>query len=162
MAARDIIVITILLFSFAIGFFVINYMMNTTLDAITSISVINESSGSVTAFEGINTLMGKLDYIILGLLIGFIMTVVISSWFIPSNPLFVFFYFLVTIVIVSVSAILSNVWESITQSGQFGTTLVQFPVSNHLMLHLPVYVGIISFIGIVTMFAKPYFQERYS
>lgn len=162
MAARDLIVITVLLFAVVTGFFVINFIMTTTVNQMTAIPAINESDSAVTSLQGITTLMGRLDYIVLGLLIGFTLAVIVSSWFIPSNPLFVFFYFIVMIIIVSVSAILSNVWESISQSGQFGTTITSFPISNHLMLNLPVYVGIIAFIGIVTMFAKPYFQERYS
>jgi len=76
-----------------------------------------------------------------------------------SVILFMFVYFIVVVFSVFTSTILSNVWELMTGASVFGVTLGSFPLSNHLMLLLPYYIGVVGFIGIVVMFAKPYMLE---
>jgi lipoprotein signal peptidase len=55
-----------------------------------------------------------------------------------------------------VSAALSNVWESFSTKAIFVTDMVQFPISNNIMLNLPLYIAVIGVIALIVMFAKPY------
>ena len=158
MAASDVILIGILVFAAAIGLFAIYAAVNPVITSMQH-SAINESDTAVEVLEGTRTMLGKLDYLVMGVFIALILSLIITSWFIGGNPLFMFIYFIVIVLAVIVSAILSNVWETVSGASVFGTTLGSFPLSNHLMLLLPYYIGVIGFIGIVVMFAKPYLSE---
>lgn len=160
MASKDVLLVGVIIFAFALGFFVINYAMNTIVDDMVGISAINESNSTVQALQGVQGLMGRLDYIITGLFIGLVLALIITGWFIGGIPIFMFIYFIVVVIGVVVSTILSNVWETFTGSAVFGTTVNSFPIANNLMLNLPIYMAIVGFIGMVVMFAKPYFQNN--
>ena len=58
--ARDVILIGALLFVFGSAFFVLNFMMNTTVNQIVNIEAVNQSNTSVSAFQGITSVMNKL------------------------------------------------------------------------------------------------------
>ena len=157
MAARDVVLIGALVFTFAIGFFIIHFVMNTTVDSMISIGEINESDAAVSQFEGIKDMTDRLDYVVFGLFIGLVLALIITGWFVGGNPIFMFIYFIVVVIGTVVSFVLANVWETVSNSAQFGTTILSFPLSNNLMLNLPIYMAVVGFVGIVVMFAKPYF-----
>lgn len=158
MTASDVVLIGVLIFAAAIGLFAIFAAVTPTIDAMQH-SAINESSAAVDALDGVTTMLGKLDYLVMGVFLALVLSLIITSWFIGGNPLFMFIYFIVIVMAVVTSAILSNVWETVSGASVFGTTLGSFSISNHLMLLLPYYIGVIGFIGIVIMFAKPYLSE---
>jgi len=162
-SARDVLFIAVIIFGLAISFFVINYMMGETVERMVTIPAINESSSAVSALEGITTMTGRLDYVIFGVFLAMVLGLIITSWFIGGNPIFMFIYFIIVVITVVISTILANVWEEISQGAIaatiFGTsTLDAFPLTNNIMLYLPIYISIIGFIGIVVMFAKPAIQ----
>lgn len=160
MAVRDIMLIAALIFSFAIGFFIIHFVMGVTVEQMVANPVINESENAVTAISGITVVTGRLDYIVFGLFIGLILGLIVTGWFIGGNPIFMFAYFIVVVITVVCSTILSNVWEEVTQSSIFGVTVASFPISNNLLLNLPLYMSVIGIIGMVVMFAKPYIEGQ--
>lgn len=157
---RDVILIGALIFAFGVGFFILHFVGSTLVSRLSSISQINQSSHAITAFQGINTVVNRLDYVIFGIFIGLVLGVIITGWFIGGNPIFMFIYFLVLAIGVAFSTILANVWETLTTVSAFGTTINSFPITNNLLLNLPIYLAVIGFIGMVVMFAKPYFQQN--
>jgi len=157
MAARDILFIGVLLFTFGIGFFIIHFMMDTVVTEIVSIPALNATNASVDAWESIRTTTNRLDYVIFGLFIGLVLALIITSWFIGGNPIYMFIYFIIIIIAVVISTVLANTWETVSGMVVFGTTIVSFPITNNLLLKLPIYIAVVGFIGIITMFAKPYF-----
>lgn len=160
MAARDVLFIMVILFAIGIGFFIIYFVMNTVLDSMILTPELNETIGTVQAFQGTKTMLNRLDYVVFGLLIGLTLGLIITGWFIAGNPIFMFIYFIVIVMGTIVSTILSNVWESISQASAFGTTLAAFPITNFILLKLPFFVAALGFIGMTVMFAKPYFQQQ--
>ena len=156
MAARDILFIVVILFSFGVGFFAIHYMMNTTVDTMLGTTAINTSNATVTALETVKTTADRMDYILFGLFIGLVLSIIVTSWFIGGHPIFMFAYFVIATIAIILATIFANVWDDISNMVIFGTTLVHFPLTNHILVNLPLYIGIIAFIGMVTMFAKPY------
>ena len=161
MAARDVMLIAVLLFSLGLGFFILNFVVTTSIDHLTNTTAINESQQVVDAFDSAKVVVSKLDYLILTMFIGLVLGLIISGWFIGGNPLFMFIYFIVVTMVVTLSTVLANTWESVTQASIFGTTIAAMPVTNHLLLNLPYYIAVIGIIGLIVMFAKPYFQENY-
>lgn len=155
-SVMDVLLIGVIIFSFAIGFFILNYMMTVSVDKITNVSAVNDSAGAVSAFNSIKTLMGRLDYVVGGLFFGLVVALMVSGWYIGGNPIFMFLYFLIVVIGVVVSVILSNTWETVSQLPAFGTTVASFPIANHLLLYLPIYIAVIGGLGMLVMFAKPY------
>lgn len=157
MAARDLIVISIILFAIGIGFFVINYASNTVIDSMVGIAAINQSSATVAALQGVqDKAINRMDYLFLGLFVGLVLGLIITGWFIGTNPVFVFIYILVMVLSVVFSTVLASVWQNISQNITLTSSLTNFPITNHILGYLPMYMAIIGFIGVVVMFAKPY------
>jgi hypothetical protein len=159
MAARDIIVIMVVLFALGLGFFIMHFALNTTIDRMLSTPQINESNSTVTALQGSKTVTNRLDYVLFGVFIGLTLGLIITGYLIGSNPIFMFIYFLVVGIVVAISPILSNTWETVSTMSIFGVTLSYFPITNHIMLYLPIYMTIIGFIGFLAMFAKPFISK---
>ena len=157
-SVRDVILIVVLIASFGIGFFVINYAVSTTFNQMLLNPTINATPQTVTAIQGSQTAINRLDYVIFGLFVGLTLGLIISGYFLASYPIFAFVYFMVIVMGVVISAVLSNVWESVTTASIFGATAGNFPITNHLLTYLPYYAAVIGFIGLIAMFAKPYFE----
>lgn len=158
MSARDVILVGVLVFVFGTAFFIMNFVFNETVDDMLNIEVINQSEATAGSLEGIGNTLGRLDYLVFGLFIGLVLALIITAWFVGGNPIFMFIYFIVVVLGVVFSTIMSNVWETMSQASVFGSTVAEFSLTNNLILNLPVYMSVIGFIGLVVMFAKPYFQ----
>lgn len=159
MAGRDILFIGVMIFAVAIAFFVIHFSMTTVVDEMLSNEATNSSASAVTSFNAVKDVTNKLDYVIFSLFIGLTLALIITGWFISGIPIFMGVYFIVVLIGVVLSTIMANVWEDTTQMTIFGSTITHFPITNNLLLNLPIYLSIIGVIGLVVMFAKPYFQN---
>jgi len=135
-----------------VGYFTFN-RMNTLLLAN---SVMNSTQASRDALGSITTTTSKYDYFVLAVFIGFVLAILISSWFIGGNPLFMILYFVVLVGCVVGSMFLSNIWEEVTQKAIWGATITGFPITNHLITYMPVYIAVVGFLGMIAMFGKPY------
>lgn len=157
MAARDIIVVGIILFVFAMAFFVIKFTADTAITSLVAIPQINQSTATVTALQGSQTnVNNRLDGLFFGVFIGLVIAMIITSWFVGANPIFLFIYFIIALISVVTSTVFADTWQSITQASVFGTTISTMPLTNHIISYLPIYLTVLSFIGIIVMYAKPY------
>lgn len=155
MSATDVLFIAAAVTFLAIGFFVIHYVIGEVTDNITSNPVVNSSTASVNAFNSMKTVSNRLDYIIFALFLGLSLALVVSGYFVYGYPIFMFIYIIVCMLATVLSAVFSNIWEQFTTTPLLNSSLTSFPITNNLMGYLPLYIGIVSFIGIVVMFAKP-------
>lgn len=160
MAARDVVMIAVVVFTFAIAFLAGHYALNQGLSRMINTTQINETPEAVAALQDAQDLTSRFDYIVFALFIGLGLALIITGWFIGGNPIFAAIYFLVIVIAVVLSAIFANVWETVTQTATFGSTLSSFPLTNNLLLLLPIYIAVVGFIGLVVMFAKPYIQQE--
>lgn len=156
MAAEDIVVIAVVLMLAGVGVFIVGYVGSTAATSIAAQPVVNESSYAVTAFNALDSATQRFDILFLAVFIGLTLGLIILSWFVPTHPIFYIAYFLVIIVAVIVSAIMANVWELVANHSALVAMLLQFPITNHVLTNLPIYIAVIGFTGITTMFAKPY------
>ena len=156
MAVRDVLLIGVMLFAFGLGFFIIHYAMNTTVNSMLDISVINSSNGTVTALESIEETTNRLDYILFAVFMALVLGLIITGFLVGGHPIFMFVYLLVIIIGVVISALLANIWSEVTAAAVFGTTVSHFPITNSILTSLPLYLVVVGFIGMIAMFAKPY------
>lgn len=158
MASRDVLLAGVIIFALAIGFFVIYNVTHIVTDQMIGMSAINQSAAAVEALQGSQRVSGQMDYVIFGVFIGLVLAIIITGWFIGGNPIFMAIYFFISVLAVVISTVFANTWETVSQASIFGTDVAAFPITNNLMLNLPIYMAVISFLGLVVMFAKPYFM----
>lgn len=156
-SARDVILIGILVFMVGIGLFVVNFVTNTAVDAMVAVPLINSSTEARQAFTDTQDVANdRLDYVVFGLFIGLIFGFIIAGYFVGGEPIFMFFYFILTVIGVIVSMVLANTWNTVTTLPVFGTIAVDnMPITNNLMTYLPLYTTVIGILGTILMFIKP-------
>lgn len=160
MSLTDVAITVVIIFALAIAFFGTHFMLGQTVDRIVNVTVINESNKSAAAFSSVKTLTNKFDYLLFITFMGLALLILISGWFIAGNPIMMFIYFIVNVIIVVISTFLANTWEYVTQASIFGLTINNFPITNHIMLYLPYYTVGLAFLGMVVMFGKPFVTGR--
>ena len=118
---------------------------------------INSTNDEINnAFDsGVNVSKNSLTTVWLIVFVGLLIGLMVTSYMMPTNPIFVpvFIIMLITSVIVGVA--LSNTYEQIYNEATFNSisttqTLVYFVMSN-----LPYLAFIVGIIGIIVTFAKP-------
>lgn len=159
-SARDIILITVLVFAMAIGTFVAHFMTNTAADEMLKIDQINSSEKTVEALEAYKSTSARYDQIVFGVFIGLCLALMITSWFVGGNPIFMFIYFIIVVIGVAVSAIKANTWEQVSQASIFGNTVTAFPLTNNLMSYWPVYIAVVGLVGLIVMFGKAFIMPE--
>lgn len=157
-SAQDVLLIGVLLFAFGIGFLVLHFVGTQIYDGLLANSQIQLSDATVDVFTAAKTQLAKLDLFFLAVFIGLVLALIITSWFISTNPLFMSLYVIIIIIGVVVSMGLSNAWESASQRPIFVSSLSAIPVTNHVMSYLPYYIAVVGMIGCIVLFAKPGFR----
>ena len=147
----------VILFVMAIVFLTVKYSYSEVVNRIINNTVVNSSTESVRAFTNTRDLTNRYDYIMFILLMGFTLSIFVIAWFSSGHPLFAFVYFIALVLLIAVSAVLSFVWETITDLNMFATTASTFPITNLILDNFPVYIVIMGFVGMLIMFAKPMF-----
>lgn len=159
-SARDVILIIIVLFVMSIGTFAIHFMFNNTLDKMLEVPIINSSNSTREVLQAGQNISNRFDYIIFSIFIGMILALMITSWFIGGNPIFMFIYFLFIIIGTVLSAVFSNIWSDVATSSVFGANIIHFPLTNYILTWLPIYSAVIGILGLIIMFAKPFIAQE--
>jgi len=98
-----------------------------------------------------NTL-STLWYIMFG---GLLLGLLVTSWFIPSQPVFVPIFLVLLVITVIVGVAMSNVYEALYEVTQFSQIATTQSSIFFVMSNLPYVALIIGLIGLVVTFAKP-------
>ena len=158
MAAQDVVLVGVIIFALSLAFFASHFVVNTMYDSLLNNTVMNSSESVREVLQAGKASTNQMDYVIFGVFIALVLGIIISGWFIGGNTLFSVLYFFVWVIATFLSAIFSNTWQSISAASIFGSTVAAFPITNNIMTSLPIYVVVVGFLGIIAMFAKPYFQ----
>ena len=130
------------------------------LAAFSAVPAVNASGQASQVLTTTSNQLDKMDWGLFAIFLGLLLAMLITSWLVPTHPIFIVGYILIAIVGVILSSILSNVWEMIADTLTLGGSVVaHFPIMNFLMLRYPIFVTVTAFIGLVVMFAKPQVQE---
>lgn len=153
--ARDVILIGILIFSLGLVFFISKFAINKITDDLLINPYVNATSESREVLQSTKDVTDRADYVIVGVFFGFILMLIIASWFVGGHPIFMIFYFIIIVISALTGAILANAWEEMTEQAVFENLILTFPMTNHIILSLPIYISIVGMIGIIIMFSKP-------
>lgn len=154
-SALDVLLMAVLIFGFVLGFVIVHKAVNTTADLMMDNPEIN-STDFVGVMEDTKALSNRLDYVAFAIFMGFIISLIITSFLVSGNPIFMFIFLVVDIIIVVVASVLSFVWNEVITKATFADQLTAFPIMNHILDKLPFYIGIIALLSLAIMYAKPY------
>ena len=157
---QDVGVAMIFFFAAVIIFFIVTYSYGQVVDKLLLNPIFNSSADAVNVMQSSEDLTNRLDYVGVSLLFGLTLAIIITGWFIAGNQLFIIIYFIVLVLLIMTSAVLSYVWNVVSTKALFAPTLLKFPVSDFVLQNFPMFITIIGFIGMMVMFAKPYFGEQ--
>lgn len=106
---------------------------NTYQDSFNITKQSEQTTGGIGLFNSMSILI----------LLGLIIMTLVSAFFIQSHPVFFFISLIVLGVAVMLAVVYSNVYQTITEDTNFGSTASSFPVTNLLMQYLPFLIAII-------------------
>lgn len=89
------------------------------------------------------------------LMVGVIIMVGISLFYIKSHPGFFFISIIIFGIIILLSGIFSNVYQAVSTNEAFGTTSTNFNIQEFIFKYFPLVTLIIIAIGVIFMYAKP-------
>lgn len=159
-SARDVIFAAVIFFVIGIALFLSYFVQSKVKEGMLAVDEINQSNATVEALNDMDAVQAKFDYLMLAVFVGIAIGMVVVGWLIGGFPLFMVVYFFGIVIGTILSFVLSNTWEGVTNLSIFGTTIVNMPITNHILLNLPYYIMVLGFVGIVVMFAKPYLQGQ--
>ena len=85
--------------------------------------------------------------------VGFMISTIVSAFFIRSHPIFYFISVIVFAVMTVISAIFSNVYELFVTDMVSGFS-TSFPIISHVMTYLPYFVLVFSAIVAIALYTK--------
>ena len=105
-------------------------------------------------FGDVNASYSALYWISIFVIVGMVIGIFIGSYLVTTKPVFFLPYIFMVIISVIVSVGISNAYELIVNDATLASTFAGFVGANYILLHLPVWVSIIGFVGGIIMFAR--------
>lgn len=100
------------------------------------------------------------DAILPFLMLGLLIVVIVSSFYIRTHPLFFFISLFILILAIVVAAIFSNVFTNIVEGqSDFQSSSANFTIITYIMDHLPSFIMLIGGLLLVILYAKSRFDE---
>lgn len=124
-------------------------------------SSFNVSNRNVTAVMevGSQKVDENVDYIVLLIFIFSSIGMIVLGWVVGGHPVFIPFYIIALIVIVTASIILSNSWDILFSDATFNSVRAYLPITDHILQNLPVYLIIVACVAMVATFGRPRREE---
>ena len=103
------------------------------------------------------TALFNVDNTIFFLFIGFVVFLIISSYLIRTNPIFMVIMVILLFLITIFAFIISNTYQGLIEGGgTFGSfSLTHYPKTNFIFTNLPLLFFIVDIFALIAMFAKP-------
>jgi hypothetical protein len=95
------------------------------------------------------------DYGVLGIVVGYVLALIISSYLTRINIFFYWIYGILSIFGVFISVVVSNLWQGFVSDPEFATTLSQFPITDALLgTYYPTFALLLGVIVMIMLFGK--------
>jgi len=148
----DLIVIGAMLLVFAvsllIGFAIMTNINTTVQDS--SMNVPGNLTTSLDTLQGYYP--GVLDNTFLFLTIGLCLVTIVLAALVRIHPIFMVFFFIGWIIIIFISAILSNVYQTMAAEPMLSPYADQMMMTSNIMNYLPWFVAVFGIILMVVMY----------
>lgn len=87
------------------------------------------------------------------IIFGMILTILISSFLVRVHPVFIVAYVLILVLAIILSVYISNAYEDFLTGEVFSSQLQSMGAVTFVLLHLPIWVTVIGFLGIFLLMA---------
>jgi len=155
-SVMDIILWVVMAFIVIMFFAVWLFMHDTLTTTFASIPTQNGLNISQAADQTIGevnrALIPGLHILTIMMMFAYGLSIFISNYFARGNPIFLFIHIAIVVVAIILSAIVSNVYETLYLSGQLSPTLMGFTGGSYILLHLPLWTAVIGVFGIIFLF----------
>ncbi len=95
------------------------------------------------------------DYAFLGLAMGYFLSLLLTAFATKISPVFYFIYAMISLIGLGLATILSNIWQGVSTSPEFATTIARFPITDALLgTYYPTLIGGIIILFMVLLFGK--------
>ena len=111
-------------------------------------NLINETLGGVTSSYD------SLKWISVMLMIGFAMSILVTSFLVRTNPVFFVPYAIIVVVAVIMAVPLSNSYDTLYNNPTLHSTFVGFFGASYIFSYLPIWITIIGFVAGILMFVN--------
>jgi len=95
------------------------------------------------------------------LIVGMIISILITSFLIRARPVFFVGYIFIVIIAVIVSAPMSNAYETVYNNPALASTFTGFYGATFIFLNLPIWVAVVGILAGIVMFAGMVKQSQY-
>lgn len=151
----QVIVFFVMMFAVILTIFIGIYVYNNVITAMDEADMLTETAEKTVDIMRIN--FAVYDYAVLGLAIIFITGMLISSFLIPSHPIFYAINIAAIFVLIFVGMQMVNAYGEIV-AGEgveyFGSIAAQFPIMNFIMQYLPFIGAIALTLACIVMFTR--------
>jgi len=107
-------------------------------------------------FQSGKDLLNKLDTVVVGIYIGLVLVMLITSFLVGGHPMFMFFYYMGIAVLIVVASVFTSLWERFLTTPAISSYIGgAFSMSDHIMTFLPIYIAVPGLLGVLLTFIKP-------
>ena len=151
----ELYIIILLLITFSIStIFVLNFFLK--FNEATSGVFVNESAAVMESTANTFTVLDNAYVFLIG---GLVLALIVSAFFIQTNPIFFIVFLVGLLVTVIVSAPISNMFMNLTASEQLSNATIVLPNTVLYTSQLPLIVMIAGIIFIIVLYAKGWFTS---
>jgi len=153
----QILLLIVTIVSFVFGIIMVRYVFVNVSERIEQIDPTNTDISN--AYDTMNGYFVTLDYGVLFILIGLTLVLLITSFFVPSHPVFMIINIIGLVVLAIVAAVLANSYGAFIEQPGISEAMMDggspvFGKSTFLMTKLPWICVIIIFLSTIIMYAK--------
>ena len=150
----------ILTFIIAVVSVILLYTFNTINEEMLDWSQ-GRQGGSVNATEVVeNTLSSAvnsfqiLKWASFFIIMAMVIAVIVGSYLVNTRPIFFVPYIFVLMISIVTSIEISNVYERLANTSVLNETFLGFGATNWVVLHLPIWVTVVGFLGAIIMYVS--------
>lgn len=156
---RDIVLLVVIIAAMGFGFLLIFNITDTMKGQLLNNTMINEtnsSSGATNVINAVDTINDRLDYVVLVIFLGFILSIIVTGYFIPVESIFFWLYVLAMMFGLVIAVVAQDFWtRSASHPLLVNIALDSFPITTHLLDNITIYYTIVAGVALIVTYAKP-------
>jgi len=157
-----IVLMMFMIFGLAMGLFIVHKVVSEI------IPTLEAKYNSTYADSGDSQIWNKVtrtkntvpDNVFFGMFVGALLVLIVGAFMTPTHPVFMGIFILIVIIVVTVSAVLSNTWMEFEENDAWDGTREFFDKTDHVMNYLPWYFATMGTISLVILYVRKTKSEK--
>ena len=95
------------------------------------------------------------DYAFVAIFLGYMLALALTAYSTRISAVFYWIYGLLSMVVLGLGVILSNIWQSASATPEFAETITRFPITDAILgSYYPTFITAMIIIGMIILFGK--------